>query len=66
MFCPRGCALLHVREELHNEVYPLVVSHTHLKGFQERFAFTGTRDGTPHCMALAATQFFNKIGGLVS
>lgn len=65
LFCPRGCALLHVQEDFHEEVVPLVVSHSHFLGFQERFAQQGTRDYTPYCMAPTALEFFSRIGGLV-
>ena len=65
LFCTRGCALLYVREDLHDEVFPLVVSHVHFSGFKERFARKATRDDIPYYLAPTALEFFNRLGGLV-
>lgn len=66
MFCPRGCAVLYVRESLQESTVPLVASHFHYSSFGERFLIQGTRDSVPYCMAPTAIEFFNNIGGLVS
>ncbi len=39
--------------------------YTYVSGFVERFAFLGTDDYTPYCLAPMALAFFNRIGGLV-
>lgn len=51
---PKGCAFLHVRRELQEEVRPLVISHGHntprpgRSRFQREFDWPGTYDPTPY------------------
>ena len=65
LFCSRGCALLYVHEDLHDEVFPLVVTRSYFSFFQERFTRNSTRDNIPYCLAPAALEFFSRLGGLV-
>lgn len=51
---PKTCAFLHVREELQEEVRPLVISHAYntprpgYSRFEAEFAWPGTYDATPY------------------
>jgi len=65
---PKGCALLHVREDRQAGVLPLVTSHgansprTDRSRFQLEFDWPGTHDPTPFLALPAALDF---LGGLL-
>ena len=64
-FSPRGCAIFWVHPEMQDRVKPLIVSHNYQKGFQLEFFQQATRDHAPFIIAGAATEYIDRIGGMV-
>jgi selenocysteine lyase/cysteine desulfurase len=64
-FCPKGCAFLWTRRELQKwtELVPTVIGSTKLHGYEDRFAYTGTRDYTAFATIPAALEFCASLGG---
>lgn len=66
---PKGCAFLHVREDLRETVRPLVTSHgyntprTDRSRYQAEFGYTGTWDASAFLSVQAALEF---LGGLMA
>src|SRR3989339_344173 len=62
MFTPKGCALLWVSKEWQNRINPLAISLFHGNGFQEEFAWTGTKNPSPWFSLSPAIDFYNSLG----
>jgi selenocysteine lyase/cysteine desulfurase len=64
-FAPKSAALLYVRRDhqLLHVPAPSVVDNTMTDAFPDRFVWTGTRDRTPYCAILNASDFRASIGG---
>ncbi|MEQ1571223.1 MAG: aminotransferase class V-fold PLP-dependent enzyme, partial [Myxococcota bacterium] len=62
LFAPKGCAVLHVRRERHDELDPVVWSHGVGTSLTGAFDFQGTRDPSPWLAMEAALAFVNRFG----
>lgn len=61
-FAPKGTAVLHVCDELRDQIQPSTISHFADEGFHERFAWQGTADMTawlsvPDALAFVEAEF---------
>ena len=65
LFCPRGCAFLHVRSDQKDTIRPVIASNLYHKGFPEEFLTQGTRDNTPFTVIPQAINFYDHLGGIV-
>ncbi|XP_033115167.1 putative L-cysteine desulfhydrase 1 [Anneissia japonica] len=64
-FTTRGCALLHVDPKHSDVINPLVTAYLHFHPrLRDRFVRQSTRDCTSMCIASAAIEFLEEIGGL--
>lgn len=63
LYAPKGCAILYIKKEHKDYIKPLAISHGYKKGILTDFFHQGTRDDSAYCVAPAAIQFYNDIGG---
>ena len=67
LFAPKGCAFLHVREDLRDGVVPLAISHGRnaerpaRSRFRLLFDWTGTTDPSPYLAVPAALEFVASL-----
>lgn len=66
LYCPRGCAFLHVRSDQRDRTVPLLASSNYDAGFPDEFLTQGTRDNTSMTVVPQAMSFFERLGGMVS
>lgn len=62
MFTTKGCALLWVSKEMQDKIKPLTISLFHGNGFQEEFAWTGTKNPASWLSLTPAIDFYNWLG----
>lgn len=62
LYAPRGCAFAWVKEELHKEVRPAVISHGYDQGFHSEFIWQATDDYTPFLSVVSAIKFVELCG----
>ncbi|XP_041370642.1 probable L-cysteine desulfhydrase, chloroplastic [Gigantopelta aegis] len=64
LYAPRGCAILWVKRDHHDWIYPVVTSWGYEFPLQIRFFKQGTRDHTAEICGMHAVQFYQAIGGM--
>jgi isopenicillin-N epimerase len=62
LFAGKGCAVLHVRRDRHDEIDPVIFSHEVGTTLSASFDFQGTRDPSPWLAMEAALDFVNRYG----
>ncbi|MEQ1503187.1 MAG: aminotransferase class V-fold PLP-dependent enzyme [Myxococcota bacterium] len=62
LFAPKGCAVLHVRRDRHEQLDPVVFSHGVGTGLSSAFDWLGTRDPSPWLAMDAALDFVDQFG----
>ncbi len=63
LFAPKGTAFLWARRDAQAGLHPTAISHGYGRGFQEEFAWTGTRDPSAWLSLPTALDFYRRQGG---